>query len=78
MAVSLFKLVNSGATYEILNDGGDIVIEVNGSPINLVSATALAAVPSPTGGSTEDAEARAAIDLIIARMVALGFIEAEA
>lgn len=45
--------------------------------LNEVAATPLDAVPSPTGGATEAAEARAAIDLIIARLVAKGLIEAE-
>lgn len=31
-------------------------------------------IPDPTGGSTEDAEARAAISAILARMRELGFI----
>lgn len=33
-----------------------------------------AAVPSPTGGSTVDAEARAAIDLIITRLEGFGLV----
>ena len=66
-----------------VRDGGDAdykksVEEIVATQTTLKDLiTPAEAVPSPTGGATEDAEARAAIDLIIARLVAKGLLTAE-
>lgn len=60
-----------------LADGDIIEVCFNANAV-VPYLTALAAVDAPTGGSTTDAEARTAINAIIARLVSLGVLTAEA
>lgn len=68
---SLLKVGKSTETFEVVNNAGTVEVKVAGTKVLTEQQTTIA---DPSGGATQDAEARTAIAAIIDALQAHGLI----